>query len=47
MRNEAQYCTSIVKSLNAVGDLGWKIPDSSGNWATSIRVFDIMGSIQP
>ena len=43
MRNEAQYCTSIVKSLNATGDLGWKIPDSSGNWATSIRVFDIMG----
>lgn len=43
MRNEAQYCTSIVKSLNSVGDLAYKIPDASGNWATSIRVFDIMG----
>ena len=43
MVNEAQYCTCIVNSLNATGDLGWKIPDASGNWCTSIRVFDIMG----
>lgn len=45
MRSEAQYCTCIVKSLNSVGDLAYKIPqpDASGNWATSIRVFDIMG----
>ena len=43
MRSEAQYCTSIVKSLNSVGDLAYKIPDASGNFATSIRVFDIMG----
>lgn len=43
MRNEAQYCTSIVKSLNAVGDLGWKIPDPHGDFVSSLRVFDIMG----
>ena len=43
MRSEAQYCTCIVKSLNSIGDLAYKIPDASGNWATSIRVFDIMG----
>jgi hypothetical protein len=43
MRNEAQYCTSIVKSLNAAGDLGWKIPDPHGDFVSSLRVFDIMG----
>lgn len=45
MRNEAEFCSAIVRSLNENGDLGWKIPDSAGMWTTSARVFDIMGRI--
>lgn len=44
MKNEAEYCTCIVKSLNEVG-VGFKIPDSTGTWATSKRCFDIIGRI--
>lgn len=44
MKNEAEYCTSIIHSLNKVG-LGFKIPDPSGNFVTTKRCFDIIGRI--
>lgn len=45
MKNEAEYCTCIVHSLNEIG-LGWKIPDPSGDFAFTIkRAFDLMGRI--
>lgn len=40
MKNEAEFCTVIVKSL----DLGYKIPDPNGAYAMTVkRCFDIMG----
>lgn len=44
MKNEAEYCTCIVHSLNNIG-IGFKIPDPSGNFVTTKRCFDIIGRI--
>lgn len=45
MKNEAEYCTCIVKSMNASG-LGYKIPDPSGDFAFTVkRCFDIIGRL--
>lgn len=44
MKNEAEFCTCIVKSLNEVG-IGYKIPDATGTWVTTARCFDIIGRI--
>lgn len=45
MRNEAEYCSCIVRSLNNCG-LGWKIPDPNSSYACTVkRAFDIMGRI--
>lgn len=45
MKNEAEFCTCIVKSLNEVG-IGYKIPDPTTDFgSTSKRCFDIIGRI--
>ena len=44
MKNEAEFCTCIVKSLKEIGT-GYKIPDACGTWVTTERCFDIIGRI--
>lgn len=46
MKKESEYCSCIVKSLNESGNLGFKIPDPTGQFSQTIkRCFDIIGRI--
>ncbi|MFA5385384.1 MAG: hypothetical protein WC364_12135 [Eubacteriales bacterium] len=45
MRNESELCTVFKNSLIVVKELGYKIPDPSGDYAKTIkRPFDLIGS---
>ena len=45
MKTEAEYCSVIMHALNEAG-VGYKIPDSTGQFAATIkRCFDMIGRI--
>ena len=47
MRNEAEVCTIIKNSFIAIGEECWKIPDPTGDFASTIkRPFDMFGSFE-